>query len=308
MKKSILSFLVITGFALNAQQLENPSFENWEVENGKSEPVSWSSIQTGLPVAVSNLAPKVLFESSDAHSGSKSVLLENKSVFGIVANGIITNARVFADLDPTKGYIFTDINDPRWNTPLTLKPDSLVGWYKYEPTGVDVGSAIAILHTGEAKKPDLDSVNYVGSAIFDLPNSTISNWTRFSAPFNYFNANTPEYILLVITSGDGTQAVAGSIAYFDDIELIYNPVGIEERSIAVNVKAYGGQNSIKIDLSDVSSATPFEIKIYDIMGKEYYRSKMLPKTTKEFDQLIPGVYICTVSNGNQVITNKVMVY
>lgn len=309
MKKSILSLLIISGLSVNAQYLENGGFENWEMDNGKNEPIDWSSIQTGTPSNLAGLAPKVISESTDAHTGSKSIHMENKSTFGIVANGIVTNGRVFADFDPTKSYIFTDITDSKWNTPISYRPDSLVGWFKYEPSGVDVGSVLAVLHTGEAKRPDPDSTNYVASAVFEMTNTSVSTWTRFSVPFKYLNGDTPEYILLLLTSGDGTNAVAGSVAQFDDLELVYRyPLGITESGIKQNLKAYGGQNSITVDTRNLESKMPLQIKVYDVMGKLFYQGQMTSKSTQTIHQLSSGVYICTVSYESQVITKKVMIY
>ena len=97
-----------------AQQPENFSFEEWEMvgfENQFPEPVNWSSLKTSEPENLANVSPEVMFKSTDAHSGSFSVHLISKSVFGIVANGIITNGRIHADFDPAAGFTYTDPDD-----------------------------------------------------------------------------------------------------------------------------------------------------------------------------------------------------
>jgi hypothetical protein len=43
--------------------------------------------------------------------------------------------------------------DSKWNTPFTDKPDSVVGWYKYAPSGIDKGKVEVILHTGAGQNP-----------------------------------------------------------------------------------------------------------------------------------------------------------
>ena len=306
MRKPLLFLFALITLSVNAQQLENPSFENWEVEIGKSEPINWSSIQTGIPLALSGLAPKVIFEDANGHTG-KCLKMENKSVFGIVANGVISNGRVFADLDPTKGYIFTDQTDSRWNTPLTAKPDSIVGWYKYEPTGADVGSVIAILHTGDGKAPDPDSINYVAHATFEFPNSNISSWTRFSAPFKYVDSIDPEYILLVLTSGDGTNAIAGSIGYLDDIELIYNTVSVPEVDLSKEIVTFGATQKIVIDSRLMQTNEPLNLKIYDIIGNELINETLIPGTRKEFSQINSGVYICQITVNGRAFISKIAV-
>lgn len=307
MKYTLLLLFTVSTLSVFAQYVQNPSYETWEVENGKSEPENWSSIQTALPSTLANFAPQVMTQSSDAHSGTSSIKLENVSVFNIVANGVITNGRIFADLDPEKGYMYTDINDSRWNTPISNQPDSIVGWFKYSPVGLDVGSVTAIVHTDTLRFPDPDSANFVGAARFDLPNSTISTWTRFSVPFTYFNSNIPEYVFIVLNSGDSTQAIEGSIAYFDDVDLIYNPMSISDIFKEQVLNAYGSDHKITIDLSNMNNGTPLDMKIFDIMGKEHIHKKITTGSMHVFENFPPGVYVCVVSENNEVITKKIIV-
>jgi hypothetical protein len=212
-------------------QFENGGFEQWEnVGSSTEEPLEWSSIKTSDVASLNSVAPKVLFQSTDAHSGSYSIKLENKASFGIVANGTITNGQVHADMNPSNGYVFTNTSDTKWHTVFTDRPDSVVGWYKYQPSGGDKGKVEVILHTGLAENPENGTlVNWVAHARFNIANTTISSWTRFSVPFHYYSINSPQYMLAVLTSGDSTQAANASVAYFDDLEMIYNPVSIEEQ-------------------------------------------------------------------------------
>jgi len=305
MKNVVLFLFALISSSLIAQQVENGSFEKWEMENGKNEPVDWSSIQTGLPSAISGLAPKVVFEEANGRTG-KCIKMENKTTFGIVANGIVTNGRVFADLDPTKAYIFTDTDDSRWNTPVTAKPDSIVGWFKYQPATGDIASVSAILHTGEAKAPTDDSTNYVALAKLEFSN-TVNDWTRFSIPFTYLSTSDPEYVLIIITSGNGTQAVGGSVGYFDDIELIYNTVGVKEVDLAETINAYGGFQKITIDSRDLKQGGSIQVKVFDITGKERLNEILPAGEERDFNEFKSGVYILQMVYNNQVFTKKIAV-
>ena len=189
---TIIAFVI--GFAVFAQQPENPGFELWEdVGLNEDEPVDWSSLKTSDNSSTNIFAPYVWEKSTDAHSGTYSVKLENGSVLGIVAAGTVTNGRIHAELSGT-GWAYTDPTDARWNNPLTTKPDSIVVWAKNSPAGADVAQVKALLHTGSAKIPDPAQANYIAEALITIPDAT-STWTRFSAPFNYYNGNDPEYIL-----------------------------------------------------------------------------------------------------------------
>ncbi len=228
MKKNILviiCLLLFMPFLMAQNQIENPGFELWE-DAGSSvhEPVDWNSIQTSdADFMIRNFAPVVLNRSTDAYTGKYSVKLFNKSAAGTVDPGLTTNGRIHAVMDREKGYIYTDTADSRWNTPFTARPDSIVGWYKCFPKEGDNGKVQVVIHTGMASISENNSrKNWIGTAQFLLPSLEVSSWTRFSAPFTYFNSNIPEYILIILTSGNGLKAVDGSVAYFDALELIFN--------------------------------------------------------------------------------------
>jgi hypothetical protein len=164
------------------------------------------------------------------------------------------------------GWAFTDTGNDAWRTPFTQKPDSVVIWAKYTPVGGDVAQVKALLHTGTAKIPDAAQSNWISLAEINIQNST-PTWTRFSAPFNYFNGTTPEYILFVVSSA-GTSAHVGSIAYFDDLELIYNN---PELDLTVFLQGpYAGSNLMSTSLNPVflPLTQPFNITPWNYNGLE----------------------------------------
>ncbi len=257
---TFLSLIITTAFS--QQQPENAGFENWETISGLTtqEPVDWSSIKTSDGGGIINgLAPYIWDKSTDAHSGTYSVKLFNAAVLTTVASGLVTNGRVHAELSGT-GWAFTDTGNDQWRTPFTLKPDSVVIWAKYTTVGGDVAQVKALLHTGSAKIPDAAQTNWISLAQIDIPN-TVTVWTRFSAPFNYFNSTTPQYILFVVSAA-GTSAHVGSIAYFDDIELIYNEPELDltvflEGPFAGNNLMNTGLNPDDLPLTQPYSGSPW---------------------------------------------------
>jgi len=305
MKKIFTIFLSLTFFNLFGQlQIENPDFENWEdAGTVADEPVDWSSIKTAD--ALGALAPQVWSRSTDAHSGSYSVRLENISSFGVIANGIITTGRVHADLNPENGYVYTDLGDAQWNSPFTDRPDSLVGWYKYAPAASDAGKVQVVLHTSAGQNPaNATQANWVGEARFDFSGTT-SSWTRFSVPFNYYNSNTPAYLLAVLVAGDSTVSIAGSVAYFDDLELIYNPSSIKE-SVNDIAKIYITNNTLNINFSEFQSEQVLA-EILDLSGKRVWKREL--KSTKKYTEYIglnTGWYIISIKTAHTVLTKKVM--
>lgn len=307
MKKTLLALSIGLSTTLFAQQLENPGFENWETDGGQSEPVNWSSIKTATPSNLATLAPEVMTESSTAHTGSKSVKLENKSTFGVVAAGTVTNGRVNANFDKTKAFVATVPTDPKWNTSLVYRPDSLVGWYQYEPAGSDVGTVQALIHKGTAKIPDAGKTNYIGFAEFSTPSVKTTSWVRFSVPFVYSNSDTPEHILLILTSGNGTSAINKSVAYYDDLELIYNhPLSVESKEYFAGLSVYGSHNKISFDLSNFGSNESAGLMVFDMMGKEKINEEV-NSSRVDYENITPGIYVCVVKSNNQVYRKKVVV-
>ena len=266
--KFILTFLsfIITISLFSQQQPENPGFENWEdVGLNEDEPVDWSSIKTADQLG--GFAPYVWAKSTDAHTGSYSVKLYNENAFGgIVAAGTLTNGRVHADFNPDNGYVFTNTSDSQWNTPLTQKPDSVVIWAKFSPLGGDTAAVKALLHTGFAKIPDPTFSNWISLAQINIPDET-TTWTRFSAPFNYFNSTTPEYVLFVLSAG-GAVATVGSTAYFDDIELIYNPLVLDIKVFLEGAYTSGNQMQTMLNPDHIPLAQPYNTAPWNYTGNE----------------------------------------
>ena len=207
------------------QQINNPGFEFWEeIRSGVEEPVHWNSIKnTDGGRATNRLAPEVASRTDDAHSGISALRLVNESTMGIIANGMLTNGAIHGEIDKSKSYIYTDTTKSIFSTPFTSRPDSVAGWYRYSPAENDSAMVVILLHDGYITLPDHGTrSNWVGGFKLMLPSTGGEKWVRFSAPFIYFKDSMPKYILIVFSAGNRQQAVEGSIAYFDDIQLIYN--------------------------------------------------------------------------------------
>jgi hypothetical protein len=243
MKTALLfTYLIVCHLAnqlIAQQQLENGNLELWEnVGTATEEPVNWSSLKTAD--ALASTAPQVISRDT-GRNGGFSAKLEVKSVFGIPANGMMTNGRVHADFNPENGYVYTVPNNSEWHTLFTSRPDSIVGWYKYAPQQNDKGKVEVILHVDQGRLPfNGFEQNLIGRARHDIIGAS-ADWKRFSTPFYYYNGDIPEYILITVAAGDSTISKNGTLLWIDDLELIYNqPAAIESQNIqdiAVNASA-----------------------------------------------------------------------
>lgn len=309
MKKLYTLLLFLATIALNAQIIENPGFEEWEnLGNGNPEPVNWSSTQSADPPGLAALAPQVLFKDSiNPHSGNYSLRLKNVfvAIANIVSNGIATNGRVYADFNPALASVRTDASDPKWNTPFNARPDSIVGYYKYAPQGADITVIQVLLHTGTTGiLPDANNTGWVAKAEFESPNENISEWTRFTAPFNYFNDDNPEYMLFNISAGNGTNAVANSQGWYDDLELVYNVVGLDEKTANALLNVYSADQSIVIDMRKFGAGEEFNLKIYTITGQLILSDQAISGYIKELKVETGGVYICTLQGKDGLTLSK----
>jgi len=310
---TLLTVLLLTGMATAQSQLENSGFEQWDdilISEGDTirEPVEWSSLKTSDIQSLSDFAPVVCKRSNEAHSGDYSVELTNIEVFSIVANGVVTNGRLHPDLNPEIAYIYSDTLDGNWNTPLIIRPDSIAGWFQYAPQENDTLQVIVALHRGFGKQPDADKTNsWIGEAEYKSPLNTGDEWVRFSAPFTYYSDSNPEYVLVVLNSGSGYTPVAGSIARFDDLEMIYNtPQNILDRwkhpEGFIYVVDY--QNLVLQGIEHNSFQT---IRIHDITGKLVWEGIIAADQVDIASaNLKKGIYVVTLAGKSHVFSQKIM--
>jgi len=271
-------------------QFENQGFEGWDgIGTNNREPVDWNSIKTGGGNASTPNA-FVVDRSTTVRPGTGgiySAMLETKNVFVIITNvtinGVMTNGRLEAPtLSAADGYIRSKVDDEAFYTAMTNRPDSLVAWVNYQPSGNDNGSFDCIMH-------DIQGTGLTSSNMGSLPESGNSQgnntaqvigqaghmftantggWVRTSVPFAYVDQRAPQYILFTATSSAQSGAVNGSKMYIDDLGLIYNitpslsdvvaPVTATEGfPLTVNFSTPGtplGSTSFLAELSDASGS------------------------------------------------------
>jgi hypothetical protein len=312
MKRNLLIFLLTIAFSplvLTGQQLENPGFENWEdAGTVKDEPVDWSTIKTSDDPGISSVAPVTFERSDDAHSGNYSLKLYNVKVFGLVATGAITNGRFHAEFNLDESYSYTQADDPRWHTPFTGRPDSLVGWFKFFPKEDDKAQFKVILHVDECKLPENGTLpNWVGMAVYYTdPGVTYENWTRFSVPFDYYNDSIPEYVLNVINSGDSTTAVDSSYLLVDDLELKYPPAGISEHRIAEPFLTEA-KDKLYITLRKEAEYLNHWFYLIDMAGQTVLSVRLDNSQVDLPASVRPGVYVAVLKGKSKQYSQKIMI-
>ena len=313
--KNLLLFTAIFTISIlftNAQnQIENPGFEDWEPESAGTvefiEPINWSTIKTADDPTLSGLAPFNWERSEDAHNGQYSIKLYNTSALGgIPVVGTLVNGQYHSNIQTELAYSFTNPDDPKWNTPFTARPDSIAFWIKYFPMPGDTLQFQALLHVGDCSLPpnSENEMNQVGYTRCDLP-GTYENWTRIALAFDYFDNRTPEYLLMILTSGNGTNSIEGSIAYYDDLEIIGGEQAIHNNPLN-EVSVHFNNNMLFIENMPEDMLKNAGIEIIDLAGKVLIKREIHTNQVQlnKSGSLI-GLYILRIHSDKYSVSRKI---
>ncbi|MBU3661170.1 MAG: hypothetical protein FGM14_14955 [Flavobacteriales bacterium] len=276
MKKITLNILLFSSLGVFAQQqIGNSSMESWDnVGQTSEEPTNWNSFKTGTG-GLSSFGSQQVGRSTSIRSGASGsycARIYAKSTLGVVANGLLTVGQVnmgSSTANSPDNYNFTKTADENFSEALTSTPDSIVFWVKYTPINASHQARVhAILHDSYDFRDPIDANSAPHTAARAELNygTTGGNWVRKSVPFVY-EAQIPavnvEYILVTFaTSSTPGGGSANDEVLLDDIELIYNSVGINEQ-VAKTFKAfYSNENGLVIkgenanfELVNLSGAT-----------------------------------------------------
>jgi len=313
MKKLLLIILVTLTFTfgLNAQnvQLENPGFEEWEdVGVGQDEPVQWSTIKTSDNQTINNVAPVTWARCDTAHSGNYSVRVYNLiTLIGAVATGSVTNGRFHTTFNPEEGYVFTDPENSQWNRPFTARPDSIAVWIKFYPVDNDTLQAKFLLHKDEgtlAIMPE-NQDNVIALAQINLT-GVYNQWTRVTAPFVYESDENPEYILAMLTSGAGLNAIAGSMALYDDVEIVYGPDAVGD-NVFENTNVYFADGTIRVRNLPAGHDNLY-IEVIDLSGKVIIKRQIISDGIDISNSGIKqGIYIARIISDKSSFSTKLFI-
>ena len=232
------SFLSISLWGQYGPQFDNRGFEQWTTR--VSEPVHWHSGGTATGTW-SSMMPNSVEQSSQTRpgsTGSKSVRLVPSSVFGVTANGTVTNGRINAgSMSPSgsSNYNYTQRDQNVYNTPITQLPDSLTVWVCFRSQSASHKAQVkAVVHGNADYKVKADGTEeptnmHVATAdqrfTRHSANGGAYNWTRLSIPFvNNGPCTDVRYILLMATTNEtpGSGSTNDDL-FLDDVLLVYNP-------------------------------------------------------------------------------------
>lgn len=234
----VFSFLSINLSAQYGPQFDNRGFEQWT--NRVSEPTHWHSGGTATGTW-SSMVPNSIEQSTHPRpgsSGTKSVRLYPESVWGVTANGNLTNGRMNAGSMSPSGsdnYNYTQRSESAFNTSINQLPDSLTVWVCFRCSSTSSRAQVKAVVHGDAdyrliaNGTESPADKHVATAALSFnrtaPNGGSYNWRRLSIPFQNTGPCTDvRYILMTATTNEtpGSGSTSDDL-FVDDILLVYNP-------------------------------------------------------------------------------------
>jgi hypothetical protein len=179
---------------------------------------------------------------------------------------------------------------------------------KFFPSGNDTLQFQALLHVDDATLPpkpeNID--NQVAYTRADI-GGTYENWTRVALAFDYFDNRTPEYLLIIITSGNGTTPNVGSIAFYDDLEIIGGGQAIHKNPLE-QVGLYFTANKLHIQNLSPNLSIQTTLSIFDLVGKTLWECKINSNEISLEPTLnLKGIYLVKISSDDYVISRKIYI-
>ena len=271
-------------------QMPNSDFETWSVKN--KAPKHWhgfESVKVKNPLFNSAKSNTKLISSSLIRPGSKGVksaVVTCSKVVGVIANGTMTNGRLYAGSmkaeDPANHSETTlsstddkDANGDPFATPMYAKPDSVKFWMRFTQAQAQARDPLASFNaviTDGTYYQDPEDKTYTNKVAVAAPNDadmTVGDWRLVSCPFDYasYAANGAEAkaILLTVSTnatpgkGSYSNGVADSV-YVDDLELVY-AAGIKSISFKGQALDLATIQTTGIELAadEAVSAADFEV-------------------------------------------------
>jgi hypothetical protein len=288
MKKFLLLLVIIP--AVNfAQIVPNGNFENWTTASGYNDPTGWdtpNSVSSSLGVIT------VYKETSIVQEGSSSVKIQTKSILGTPIPGLIT-------LGDFNINVLTFEATITGGTPFTGRPESMSGYYQYEPIFNDEAFIGIILLKQNGANWDT-----VADGAF-TSTSTLTTWTPFLATLNYRTSDIPTHLNIIIMSSDRNAPQPNSTLYIDNLTFSY-PASVDEAG-ASSISVSYSDDVLYVNMSQEHHEIS-NIHIYSVdgklMGSYYPDHRHMWEMKVQLPGLPAGLFIASVTSANGSVVQK----
>lgn len=291
------SILIISAFA--QEDIPNNGFEDWS----DGEPVEWNTLDQDLMGTEFDMVTE---DTDNPYDGSASARLETieQYVFpvgDVIMPGMITLGEIEADPITQEGEVTGGV-------PYTGNPQSMSGYYKYDPAEEDSAAVGVVLFkwTGETR-------DTLGGADF-YPQEEVTDWTAFEAVLEYEIWEIPDTMNIIASSTameDDTPE--GSVLHLDELTFNYGPTSVIEpdfkADFAVVPESYSHRFRIKLKTGEPIKAT---VQLFNIRGKmlrSFEHAFYMRDAYINYRNLPAGIYIVrVVTESERVFTQKVEIH
>ncbi|NSW45244.1 MAG: PCMD domain-containing protein [Bacteroidales bacterium] len=294
MKRFLFLLFMFIVFCGIGQNIPNADFENWTGGN----PNGW---QTPNAFTQQYGVVTVTQETVNPHSGTYSVKLETKSIFGYAVTGLITNGQISVNLSNPNPITILG------GTPFTERPNHFKGYFHYTPASGDYCTIVALLLKKNVQTNQFDTV---GVAQY-INNTSVTGWTMFDAPFAYAMGDTPDTMQIVAVSSNPNAAIVGSTLWVDHLYFEGGTLGNNILKLNEQIQVF--PNPVN-DLLNIYFGKPTtgqtSITIFNATGQRVKQS-IIPAGTQisslNIYDLPKGIYIIQIQNNSDRFVQKISV-
>lgn len=272
-----------------AQQdtIANAGFESWGTNPFYDEPDNWTTLN---PLA-SILGAELAFKADGAgefHSGDAAIKLVTTTITGIgVTPSVLTNGNINSQTQSVEG-----------GTPVSSRPLSFGGWFRYDPANTDTAFLNVVLTKWNSGTGSTDIVGYLDTVI----TNSSGVFVNYDVAFSYTSQEIPDTVLITIGSGTDVSPQEGSALYVDDLYYGY-PQGIVSVN-AETVATYPNPTTDFINIESMTDFHPTSFSIISLDGKEVSSGSMANKKV-DVRNLATGTYFIRLTSSDSVSATKV---
>jgi len=308
MKKQLLfvgAAVILSSVTSIAQTVvPNGNLEAWTVVNGNDEPTGSILKSLNMITQWPGGAPATCFkETTIVHGGSASAKIVSKEItsLDLFVPGVLGTATPI--LNPPSAVLAV---------PFTSQPSAVKAWINYQPVQGDSAEIFAhLLKTTGGVRETLATASKI-----ILQNT--GGWALQDVPFVYSNTSVaPDSISFIFVSSAGYNfnnlfLCAGKInstLYVDDVELVYDPLGVSEMLFSgEEINVYPNPSESILNISITQTLNNAVLSVTDMNGREVSNQNVSGNQfTLDVNTLKAGNYIMALKQNNTILGRKTFV-
>lgn len=279
--------------------LPNLDMEQWiSSSSGRFEDPApatvWATPNYIMDLVLGNPSTSIVQKSTDKHGGNYAALMKTRTILGNLAGATLFTGKLNTS-NPISPV-------PNLGVPFTGRPEALNGWHKYTSVNNDSSSIYIKLTKWNSSTNSRITVGFAEKRDY----ASVSAYTAFNLPVNYYTTDTPDSITLVFSASAGAEfnrGQVGSSLWIDDISFQYS-TGLQSPSDAKEIKLF--PNPARTNLFIETEFKHCIAVIIDANGKRVFESNMddISKTIN-IEMLKSGNYVLQLFSGeNKLISSQ----